>query len=253
MMPTVSREFSARISALDTTLFNSIPTQASEGDRRSWLAIQRAVRRPAGYTYLEIGSYLGGSIQPHLLDPWCRLIISIDLRTSSQKDIRPSVVHYEDNSLEHMQDNLRRIAPAALEKVVCYEASTGNLDARLITQAPDFCLIDGDHNEQAVFDDFEFCLRVCAPNAVICFHDAWLVYGALAASIRTLRRRGVSFVARKMEDGTFALFLGDSSPMRDPYFQSCTVNGLHWLRARRFAKWIPPLLRRAIRGVRRRF
>ena len=31
----------------------------------SWLAVQRAMRRN-GYSYLEIGSYLGGSLQQHL-------------------------------------------------------------------------------------------------------------------------------------------------------------------------------------------
>jgi hypothetical protein len=48
--------------ALDPDLFAAIPTQTSPEDRRSFLILQRAVRRGGPYSYLEIGSHVGGTI-----------------------------------------------------------------------------------------------------------------------------------------------------------------------------------------------
>ena len=73
--------FEDRIRRLDLSLFEQIESESSERDQLSWLAIQRIIRtRVKGYTYLEIGSHLGGSIQQHFLDPACRSIYSIDPR-----------------------------------------------------------------------------------------------------------------------------------------------------------------------------
>ena len=77
------------IENLDITIFDKIPSQTSEIDRRCLLAIQRHIRNNRDfYNYLEIGSHLGGSIQPHLLDHKCKHILSIDPRPTKQADDR---------------------------------------------------------------------------------------------------------------------------------------------------------------------
>ena len=77
-------EFESMIRDLDLGLFAQITSQSTESDKRSLLAVQDAVREIVGpegkYNYLEIGSYLGGSIQPHLIDQRCERIFSIDKR-----------------------------------------------------------------------------------------------------------------------------------------------------------------------------
>lgn len=74
-------EFDQNLNDLDLELFAVIPSQSTDDDKRSLLAVQRRTRELAGnYSYLEIGSYLGGSIQPHLLDSKCKSIWSIDKR-----------------------------------------------------------------------------------------------------------------------------------------------------------------------------
>ena len=99
--------FEQRIERLDCSLFDPIPTQSSKGDRMSWLALQGAVRRAApSYTYLEIGSHLGGSIQQHWIDPRCSLIYSIDKRPLEQPDDRGAVFAYAGNSTARMLGNL---------------------------------------------------------------------------------------------------------------------------------------------------
>lgn len=68
-------EINDRINNLDISLFNQIQSQTSKDDRLSLLAIQRATAKKHGYySYLEIGSHLGGTIQPYLLDTLCSSI-----------------------------------------------------------------------------------------------------------------------------------------------------------------------------------
>jgi hypothetical protein len=52
-----------RIADGDVTLFDNIAlTQSEPDDRKALLAIHDAVARRGPFTYLEIGSYLGGSL-----------------------------------------------------------------------------------------------------------------------------------------------------------------------------------------------
>ena len=75
------RPITERIDDLDLSVFDLVPSQTSDAEKRSLLAVQRAVARRFGaYNYLEIGSHLGGSLQPHVRDPRCAHIDSIDLR-----------------------------------------------------------------------------------------------------------------------------------------------------------------------------
>lgn len=81
-----------RVDALDISLFESIGSQTSPGDRRSLLALHRACRETYGaFAYLEIGSHLGGSLQALIADPCCTAITSIDPRPASQPDARGDV------------------------------------------------------------------------------------------------------------------------------------------------------------------
>jgi hypothetical protein len=252
-MPTAAVDFSQRLASLDLTLFDGVTTQSYEGDRRSWLAVQRSARRPTGYTYLEIGSHLGGSIQQHLLDPWCRRIISIDKRPLSQPDDRGEVFHYEGNSTTRMLDNLRRVAPNDLSKVICFDTDAKDVDLRAIPEPPDFCFIDGEHTHTAVLSDFEFCLSVCAPNAVICFHDDRIIYNALAVALTVLRRRGIPFSARKLGGETFGILLRECATAKDPYILGSSQDGVRWIRMRRVWALLPPWLKPSLRWVLHRF
>jgi hypothetical protein len=80
---------SSRIRDLDLSIFDHILTETSNEDRRALLGVQRAVMLKYGqFAYLEIGSHLGGSIQPYLLNPTCIHIYSIDSRSLLQPDDR---------------------------------------------------------------------------------------------------------------------------------------------------------------------
>jgi hypothetical protein len=244
-------DFEKRISTLDTGLFDLVPTQSTAKDRRSWLAVQRAVRAASdSFVYLEIGSYLGGSLQQYVQDPKCSRIYSIDNRTRDGR--------HAENSEELMLGNLRSVAPSGAGKLVCFSVDACRIGPCEIDEPPDICFIDGEHTDRAVFSDFAFCLGVCAPDATIVFHDAGITRGGIRKCLRSLKRSGLAFVAYKLPGDTFVVALwgspvGVDSPIRR---MAVAVNGERWLwtsavsgRAR---KHVPAALRPALASVRDR-
>ncbi|MFY9821572.1 MAG: class I SAM-dependent methyltransferase [Thermoanaerobaculia bacterium] len=256
-------EFEARIAGLDLSLFAAIDSQSDDGDRRSWLALQRLVRRWNGsYTYLEIGSYLGGSIQPHLLDPRCRKILSIDNRPAGElPDDRGQGFRYADNSTARMLANLRAVDAGQVAKVISFEADARGVDPARLPDRPDLCFIDGEHTRSAVMSDFELCARVCADRAIIYFHDDWVVYPALAQILRQLGKQGRRFTVFKLLGSTFAIGLGDSDIAADDFLREVAVDGRRFIRRQRVRRFlrqivqriVPAPLRPAARWLRRLF
>lgn len=162
------------------------------------------------YVYLEIGSHLGGSLQPHVLDSACAVMHSIDPRPADQPDQRGVRFAYPGNSTERMLDNLTRLSADARSRIRCYEQPTTALDPAVIAPAPHLCFIDGEHTDAAVMADFAFCRRVLAPDGLILLHDAGIVYNALAAIISGLDAEGVRYHAAALPDAVFAIEFGSA-------------------------------------------
>jgi hypothetical protein len=251
-------EFEGKIDSLHLGLFDAIHSQSLLGDRRSWLALQRAKRKSKNsYVYLEIGSDLGGSIQPYLLDPKCRKIYSIDLRPLEVPDDRGVRRSYEGNSTERMLANLRRIDPHQVSKIVCFDSDAKEVDPQLISEGPDLCFIDGEHTKAAVLSDSDFCLRVCAPNAIIYFHDDAVIYPALDKILRSLNERQTRHCAFKLQGVTFAIALGDSAIIDNELQEEIVAEGHQFVRKMQMRRLIlsllPGPLLPAARGLRRLF
>src|SRR5512140_1248307 len=100
-------QFESLLAGLDLKLFEKIHSQTSQNDKRSLLAVQQATREivPA-FTYLEIGSYQGGSLQPYVLDDCCSKVFSIDLRPTVSADDRGHTQIYQNNTTAQMIANL---------------------------------------------------------------------------------------------------------------------------------------------------
>lgn len=237
-----------RLEELDGTLFSGIPSQSSENDQRSLLACQNAVRRLApSYCYLEIGSHLGGSIQPHLLDDACVRIYSMDRRPASQPDARGPAFRYPDNSTARMLDNLRRLSPEGVAKVTCIDGDSREIAPAVIAERPHLCFIDGEHTDRAAVADFHFSLAALAPSGVIVFHDAQVVYNGIFAALAHLRQVGIPFRAYNLPDVVFVVEVNDFPLHASPQIQSLLLDNhigfLGALRAndhfRRFATLAP--------------
>jgi hypothetical protein len=220
-----------RIDRLDTALFDGVTSQSNIADRMSWLAIQRAIRcRVERYAYLEIGSYLGGSMQAYLVDPSCALIYSIDRRVPVAEDDRPREIWYERNTTELMLRNLERLDADQVGKVRTFDAAVVELDPLDFSVQPAVCFIDGEHTRSAVLADFEFCLRVSRPDAVIYFHDAGVVAAGLADVLAGLRARSIAHAAAKLGGSTFAVELGCENVLRDLRASTVAEDAERWLR-----------------------
>jgi hypothetical protein len=212
------------IESLDLGLFANAFSQTSDYDRKSLLAAQRVVRRLRGdYVYLEIGSYLGGTIQPHLVDPRCKRIYSIDKRPPQQPDERSAAIEYQDNSSARMLQILGAIAPDQVSKITCFDNDARDINPALVSPRPDLCFIDGEHTAKAASADFEFCMSVCAPGAVICFHDAHIVHKGLKQIKRDLASRSVKFKAGIL-GLVYVIALGDTPVFEDECIKALMRN-----------------------------
>jgi hypothetical protein len=213
-----------RVERLDTALFDGVASQTSQRDRRSLLAVQRAVARRFGrYVYLEIGSHLGGSIQPHLRDRRCVRIYSIDPRPTSQPDDRsPGCrVDYPNNSTAAMLDALAKVSPNGIEKIRCFESDAAAVNRGAIEPRPHLAFIDGEHTRRAVLSDFAFCRAVLEPAGAVVFDDFPIVYPALLEIRRALRLDGEDIVALRLEGKAFALFRDAALVRSDAFLERC--------------------------------
>lgn len=202
-------EFETAINDLDLRLFERIPSQSTDEDKRSLLACQLVVRELAGeYSYLEIGSYLGGSIQPHLLDPKCRRIYSIDKRPPSQPDERGFDWIYQNNSTKRMLEMLKTVS-SDTGKISTVDGDTRTIEPANILDRFQLCFIDGEHTDEAAIADFEFCLRVLDDDGAILFHDSQITYMGIAECLRRLEERNIRFKAYVLPHVLFVVEIGD--------------------------------------------
>lgn len=211
------KEFETLLDRLDLKLFEKIHSQTSPNDKRSLLAVQQATRDLVPeFTYLEIGSYQGGSLQPYALDERCKKVFSIDLRPTVSADDRGEAQIYENNTTAHMLANLEQLSDADTSKIECIDGDVSEIDPTCINAQPQLCFIDGEHTDAATWRDYEFCRKVMAENGAIIFHDAMIIYGCLSRIVAQLREQGVKFRAYNLPDVVFVIEIGDFPLYRSP-------------------------------------
>lgn len=202
-------DFEERLKASDLALFEKINSQSTEHDKRSLLACQLAVRELAGnYKYLEIGSYLGGSIQPHLMDEKCERIFSLDKRPDSQPDARGYDWVYQNNSTARMIELLKEVAEDT-GKITTIDGDTREIKPDTIDEKVDLCFIDGEHTDEAVISDFKFCLEALNAQGAIMFHDSQITYNGIAAAVEYLEHNAIKFHAYILPSVLFVIEIGE--------------------------------------------
>ena len=190
------------------SIFENIESQTSSDDRKSLLSIQNLIREN-NYCYLEIGSYLGGTLQPHYVDQKCTKIYSIDLRPSNAKDERGVTYDYSIVTSEDMKNNLRKNFPDINKEIECFDTSSSKVDVDIISKKPNLIFIDGEHTHDAVFLDFKFSLDVCNKNCTILFHDSHYVFKGLKRIKKYLSKRKINFRFFKLGGSVSVILLND--------------------------------------------
>lgn len=219
-------DFERAIGDADVSLFDQIETQTTNGDRESLLSCQAAVRSAReDYIYLEIGSYLGGTIVPHLLDPKCSRIISIDKRPEVQPDERGVAYRYNNNSTARMLDNLGRVDETAVEKVQAIDGDASEIDDSELRSVADLCFIDGEHTDGAVYSDFLFCLWALKEDGLLVFHDAPIVYKGLSKCVDHLEREGIQHRSFALPNTVFVVEIGGFRASNDQNVKERLMRG----------------------------
>jgi len=251
--------YPSQIDSLDIAIFKAIPSQTSEGDKKSLLAIHRATaRKHQEFNYLEIGSHLGGSIQPYLFDERCKKIYSIDPRPTQQPDDRSPgyVAYYDDNSSERMLALLKEIGHGDITKIVCIDLDASVIDPRRIEDPPEITFIDGEHTKTAALSDFRFCEQVISSSGTIVFHDFGIIYPAIFDACRYLKRKHRKFVPLKLEGEVFAIFLDAETIHQDPYLTSLYKKNRYFLSRLKLKTRLRQIFRRperTLRAIRKSF
>ena len=231
-------KFSAYIRNLDQVIFAGT-SQTRAGDRRSLLAIQNIVRNAIPhYTYLEVGSHLGGTLVPHLVDPLCRHVFSIDKRPSSQPDERGVMFDYKENTTSRMLEALEPHVPAsAFLKLTTCDADVSELNADQIPIKVDLAFIDAEHTNVAVFRDFLSTMNFLAESSVVAFHDANLICDGLQNIEYFLQHQGTKFRSFFLPDVMYAIIIGDFVGMAGQALQRFSVDREKFIHQSRISLW----------------
>ncbi len=201
-----------RIGSLDISLFAAIPSQTTSNDKKALLFLQNMVRKRGSYVYLEIGSYQGGTVQQHYIDPLCKLIYSIDKRGHIQPDERDQEFEYPDNSTASMLRNLSDEFPFVdRNKIRTFDCDASEFKTEEITEKPNLCFIDGEHTNKAVFSDFKFCLEVSHHDAIIVFHDTCFVFKGINKIKRYLSDSSIRFKGYMLDDSIYVILLNEAT------------------------------------------
>jgi hypothetical protein len=203
------QDFDARLQALDLGLFEQVGPPGWAGDAASLLAVHAGCREVYGdFAYLEIGSYLGASLQSFVADPHCTAIVSIDPRPAAVADDRGLTAYYEENSTANMIAHLERVPGADLRKLEAIEADAGDVEPARLPARPRLCFIDGEHTYEAALRDARFCRDVLADDGAILFHDRAVVARAISAFVADLERERRPFFTYALPSALFVVELG---------------------------------------------
>jgi hypothetical protein len=238
-------ELISRIEKLNISVFDAVPSQTSVGDRRSLLAVQRAIAKMhAEYIYLEIGSHLGGTIQPYLADDRCKRIYSIDPRPLQQPDDRSSgyIAYYDNNSSEKMLSMLANTGLGDVRKIESIDLDASEVEPSRIMGSPLIAFIDGEHTKKAVLSDFHFCSQIICKDGVVLFHDFFIIYPAILQICNHLSKQNCIYFPVKLEDNVFAIFFDENVLTTDSYLSSIHKRNRHFLFYFRVKTWLRQLL-----------
>jgi predicted O-methyltransferase YrrM len=183
-----------------------VPSQLGKKDVETLTSIMEFVDSYGPYNYLEIGSYLGASLQWHLSNPLCERVVSVDKR-STDKILDERQINYAYNvSTQNMIDILKSNR-LPVDKLITID---GTVDDVVDHQDFNLVFIDAEHTNSAVYYDGIKCVSVMKENSVLMFHDDWIVHKGIERLEEQLTSLSKSFRKFKIaECDITAIVFGD--------------------------------------------
>jgi len=148
------------------------------------------------FKYLEIGSYLGGSLTPFLKNDYCSLVFSIDKRNQNLEDERGKIISYKNTSLNQMLDNLKKFN-LNTKKLKTFNGDVKNFKKKIKF---DLVFIDGIHTDINTFSDFLNSLKLLKKNGIILFHDSSIIFKSIKIIEVFLKQNNFKFSLVKFKD-----------------------------------------------------
>lgn len=226
------------IETLDIAVFQ-VETHSTLNDRFSFLRVQNLARSVLGrYVYLEVGSHVGGSLFPLLVDPACEAAVSVDPRPEALADERAELIHYPQNSTARMIAVLsERLPPAIMAKLTTIDSDVSTVRPEAVEPKATLVFIDAVHTNRACFSDFVGVLQLTRPDCIIYFHDANLIADAIVNAERLLDHLGVAHETVFLPDTVAVMGLGrHASPVRD-YLQAHALDRVAYLERSQQKLW----------------
>ena len=128
-------------------------------------------------------------------------------------------------SMERMMANLRSLYSVAVGKVSTIDGDTRSISVDSITEPVQLCLIDGEHTDAAMRNDFLFCRKVLdKAGGAIVFHDSQITYNGIFVCIQDLTEDGVEFRAYNLPSVLFVVEFGNMSLHKHPEILKRLIN-----------------------------
>lgn len=163
-----------------------VASQTTPADQLFIKNIVSLMAEKAGtYAYIELGSFLGGTLAPFLIAKDCNSVLSVDDRGRQQPDERGPKYDYAGITSQTMIDNLHKNG-LPTSKLKTFDGSVENLP--LSQSQFDLAFIDAEHTDEAVFRDFVYLLEHMKPDCIVMFHDSSLTSKGIA-NIITLEQQ----------------------------------------------------------------
>jgi hypothetical protein len=182
-----------------------ITSQTSTSDKLCILGAIRLARRSGNYSYLELGSFRGGSLTPFLMDPACTSVVSVDDRGRVQPDERGVGYDYTEITTQNMLDEFHR-RDLNTNKLRTFDGSIDRL-TDVGSSSFDLAFIDAEHTDEACFRDFLWTLPLAKENSIVLLHDSTLVYKALRLIMLYLDKEGRKYTFYKCLDSEVSAVL----------------------------------------------
>lgn len=186
-----------------------INSQTSKNDKKIILKIIELLKKnKKKFNYLEIGSFLGGSLTPYLLDDTCKYIVSIDKRNQKQDDERS-----KDYSYEHISefDMIKKLKQNNLntDKLKTFNGDVRNFKTNTKF---DIAFIDGIHTDINTFSDFLNVEKKTYRDSIILFHDSSIIFKSISMIKLLLENKVCNFKLIKFKGSEItAIFFGKFS------------------------------------------
>jgi hypothetical protein len=194
--------------------FFPIASQSTPDDKLFLLGAMRLARNAGRYSYMEIGSFLGGSLAPFLMDSLCEAVLSIDDRGRIQPDERGISYDYSRFTTQSMLNELAR-CHIPTEKLTTFD---GSIDA--LTDGSrasfDIAFIDGEHTDEACFRDFLWTIPLVKSDSMVIFHDSTLIYKALKLIAVYLNKQQIPYLFFKKANSEMSALLFGAYRNSDP-------------------------------------